>query len=395
MDLFAKCNRFTRAREYAKLGLYPYFRVIEESQGTEVVIEGKRMLMIGSNNYLGLTHHPYVLEKARRALKDFGSGCTGSRFLNGTLSLHVELEEKLARFFDREAALTFSTGFQTNLGVIAALTNKHDVIFCDRENHASIIDGTRLSFADVRKFKHSDMEDLERLLSLSREDDVGRLIILDGVFSMMGDIAPLEEVARLAQEYDARILVDEAHAVGVLGSHGRGATEHCGVEKEVDLVLGTFSKSLASIGGFVAGPEDVIHYIKHFSRPLIFSASIPPASVATVIAALEVLEAEPERRKTLWENTERVRQGLTSMGFDLGTSQTPIIPVIIGDQELTFRFWRMLTEEGIFANPVTSPAVPPGMDLIRTSYMATHTPAQIDRVLETFEKVGRRLRLVA
>ncbi|HHI68689.1 MAG TPA: aminotransferase class I/II-fold pyridoxal phosphate-dependent enzyme, partial [Planctomycetes bacterium] len=238
-------------------------------------------------------------------------------------------------------------------------------------------------------------EDLERLLSLSRDDDVGRLIVLDGVFSMLGDIAPLEEITSLAEEYNARVLVDEAHAVGVLGAHGRGATEHCGVEDQVDLVLGTFSKSLASIGGFLAGPEEVIHYIKHFSRPLIFSASIPPASVATVIAALEVLEAEPERRKTLWENTERVRRGLTDLGFNLGPSQTPIIPVIIGDQELTFRFWRMLTEEGIFANPVTSPAVPPGMDLIRTSYMATHTPAQIDRVVETFEKVGKKLRLVA
>ncbi len=395
MDLFAKCKRFTRAKEYARLGLYPYFRVIEESQGTEVIIEGKRMLMIGSNNYLGLTHHPYVKECAIKAIEKFGSGCTGSRFLNGTLSLHIELEEKLAKFFNREAALTFSTGFQTNLGTIASIAKKHDVIYCDRENHASIIDGTRLSFAEVRKFKHNDMEELEWLLSLNEDDDSGKLIVVDGVFSMMGDIPPLEKIAELAEIYGARILVDEAHAVGVLGRHGRGATEHRGVEDEVDIVLGTFSKSLASIGGFIAGSEDVLHYIKHFSRPLIFSASIPPPSVAAVIAALEVLEAEPERRHKLWENTETVRKGLTDLGFNLGPSETPIIPVIIGDQELTFRFWRMLTDEGIFANPVTSPAVPPGMDLIRTSYMATHTPSQIDRVIDTFAKVGRKLKLVA
>jgi 8-amino-7-oxononanoate synthase len=352
--------------------------------------------MIGSNNYLGLTHHPHVTEGAIKAVERFGAWCTGSRFLNGTLELHEELERRLAKFFRKEACLCFTTGFQTNLGVISSLAGKNDVILCDRENHASIIDGCRLSFADLRKFKHGDMEDLERHLDLANEDEAtGKLIIVDGVFSMMGDLANLPEITRLAKKYGARVIVDDAHGVGVMGGHGRGTAEHFGVEDEVDLILGTFSKSFASIGGFVAGPESVIHYIKHHARSMIFAASMPPACAGGVLAALEVIEREPERRRVLWENAETMRRAFRDAGFDTGVSETPIIPLVIGDQLGTFRFWKELFDGGVFANPITSPAVPPRMDLIRTSYMATHTPEQMERVIEIVTRVGRKLSLVA
>jgi len=391
LDLFAKCTNFQRAKELIKQGYYPYFQPISESyEGTEAVVNGQRLIMFGSNNYLGLTHHPRVREAAAKAVERYGTGCTGSRFLNGTLDLHEELETRLARFIGKEACLTFSTGFQSNLGSIAPLVSRDDVIFCDRENHASIFDGCRLSFGEVRKFRHNDMKDLERLLA--REDTSGgKLIVVDGLFSMLGDMADLPSIVKLARKYDARVLVDEAHAVGVLGPRGVGTAEHFGLVDEVDLILGTFSKSFASMGGFVAGPESVIHYIKHHSRPLIFSASISPACAATVLAALEVIETDPSVREALWDNVHYVRQRLVDLGFDNGDSQTPIQPIIVGDQMKTFIYWKRLFNEGIYVNPVISPAAPPGKDLIRTSYMATHTREQIDRALDVFVRWGDAL----
>ncbi|MEM7198779.1 MAG: pyridoxal phosphate-dependent aminotransferase family protein [Planctomycetota bacterium] len=396
MDLFAKCHSFTRAKELQAEGFYPYFAPISNSQGTEVEYGGRRLIMAGSNNYLGLTHHPHVLEAARRALETHGSACTGSRFLNGTLELHEELERRLARFLDREAALCFSTGFQTNLGVISALCRRDDEIFCDRDNHASILDGCRLSFAELRKFRHNDLGQLEELLERSCSNNpAGKLILVDGAFSMLGDLADLPTIAALARRYGARLLVDEAHSVGVLGRRGRGATELFDVEEEVDLLVGTFSKSFASIGGFVAGPEAVVHYIKHHARSLIFSASIPPSAAATALAALDVIEAQPQLRRRLMANARRVRIGLERMGYTVGPTETPIVPIIIGDQDRLFGFWKALFDAGLFTNPVTAPAVPMGMDLIRTSYMATHTDEQLDRVLDIFETVGRRMGLLA
>jgi len=395
VDLFQKCSGFTRARQVQEQGTYPYFIPISRSEGTVVEIEGRRLIMAGSNNYLGLTHHRRVLDAARKAIERYGSACTGSRFLNGTLELHEELERRLARFLQREAALCFSTGFQTNLGVISALCGKDDLVLCDRENHASIFDGCRQSFAELRKYRHEDMEDLERQLDLASGRDVrGKLIIVDGVFSMMGEIANLPRICELAQRYGARVLVDEAHSVGVLGANGRGAAEHHGVEAQVDLVVGTFSKSFASLGGFVAGPETVIHYIRHHARSLIFSASIPPSTAAAALAALDVMESEPELRERLMNRAETVRRGLTDMGFAVGPTQTPIVPVIVGDQDQLFRFWKLLFDYGLFTNPVTVPAVPPNMDLIRTSYMATHTDEQITRVLDIFERAGRVMGLL-
>lgn len=395
MDLFQKCHNFTRAKEVQALGFYPYFVPIASTRGTEVEIDGRRLVMIGSNNYLGLTHHPHVVEAARKAVDRFGSSCSGSRFLNGTLELHEELEARLARFLGREAALCFSTGFQTNLGTISALCTKGDVVFCDRDDHASIIDGCRLSSAEIRRFRHNDVEDLERKLQRAAADGSrGKLIIVDGAYSMLGDLADLVPMTRVAARYGARLLVDEAHSVGVLGPHGRGAAEHLGVEDGVDLVVGTFSKSFASLGGFVAGPEAVIHYVKHHARALIFSASITPSATAAALAALDVIEREPELRVRVMRNADRVRSELQRMGYVVGATETPIVPVVVGDQERLFRFWKALFEAGVFTNPVTGPAVPPGMDLIRTSYMATHTDEQIDRVLDIFERVGKRMGLL-
>lgn len=395
MDLFHKCHAFTRARELQAAGAYPYFIPIANSHGTEVEIGGRRLIMIGSNNYLGLTHDPRVQRAAQLATEQHGTACTGSRFLNGTLELHEELERRLARFLGREAALCFSTGYQANLGVISALCGKGDVILCDRENHASIIDGCRLTFADVRKFRHNDPEHLESLLKKAAEEQRGILIIVDGAFSMMGDLADLPTITALARTYGARVLVDEAHSVGVLGKTGRGVVEHFGLDNEVDLVVGTFSKSFASIGGFFAGPEDVVHYVKHHARSLIFSASIPPGAAATALAALDVIESEPERRRRLLQHARRVARGLSEMGYSVGPTETPIVPVVIGDQDRLFRFWKALFQAGVYANPVTAPAVPPRMDLIRTSYMATHTDEQIQRILDIFSVVGTRLGVIS
>lgn len=391
-DLFEKCYKFTKAKEIMALGLYPYFRTIESAQDPVVYMNGRRMIMVGSNNYLGLTNDPRVKEAAIKAVEKYGTGCAGSRFLNGTLDIHVELEEKLARFMRKEAAIIFSTGFQVNLGVISALVGKDDVVIIDKMDHASIIDGCRLSYGEIKKFRHNDMHDLERVLKDA--DGRGSLIVVDGVFSMEGDIINLPEVHKLARKYNARLMVDDAHGIGVLGKTGRGTCEHFGLEQDVDIIMGTYSKSLASIGGFVAGDKDVIHYIKHFARSLIFSASPPPASVAAVSAALDIIEQEPERIERLWKNTHRMLKTFKELGFEVGPSQTPIIPVIVGENETAFKFAMMLQQEGVFANVAVSPAVPNGKALIRTSYMATHTDEHLDIVTEAFKKVGRALGLI-
>jgi 8-amino-7-oxononanoate synthase len=391
-DIFEKCYKFTAAKEAMEAGIYPYFRVIESAQEPEVIVGGKKMIMIGSNNYLGLTNHPRVKEAAVEALRKYGTGCAGSRFLSGTLGIHVELEEKLARFMRKEAALVFSTGFQTNLGVISALVGKDDIVLIDKMDHASIIDGCRLSFGEVKKYKHNDMDDLERLLQ--QYNDKAKLIIVDGVFSMEGDIVDLPNVVRLAKKYGASVMVDDAHGIGVLGSTGRGTAEHFSLENEIDLIMGTYSKSLASIGGFIASSEKVIHYIKHFARAFIFSASPPPASIAAVSAAIDIIEEEPERIERLGRNTKKMLNGFKALGFDTGPSETPIIPIIVGEDMKAFTMTRMLHDRGIFANVAVSPAVPNGKALIRTSYMATHTEEQLDRVLKAFEEVGKELRII-
>jgi len=391
-DIFDKCANFTRAREIMALGLYPYFTEIASAQETEVEIEGKRVLMLGSNCYLGLTCHPRVIEAAEAALKKYGSGCAGSRFLNGTLDIHRRLEERLAAFLNQEAALVFSTGFQANLGTISALVVRGEFVLIDRLDHASIIDGTRLAMGEIKKFRHNNMEDLERVLQSCGE--AGKMVAVDGVFSMEGDIAPLDRIVPLAHRYGARVLVDDAHSVGVLGPGGRGTAAHFGLEKEVDVITITFSKSFSSIGGAAAGSEELIHYLKHHARSLIFSASLPPASVAAVMACLDIIEEEPERRERLWAITRKMKDGFSELGFDTGPSETPIIPLFIGDLEKTFTMRKLLLDAGIFVNPVVPPAVPPEQTLIRASFMATHTDKQLDYALETFEKIGRRLGII-
>lgn len=388
MNLFEKCVRFTRAREAQAAGFYPFFMPIEASDDTEVLIRGERKVMMGSNNYLGITHHPKVLAAAEAALKRYGSGCTGSRFLNGTLDLHEQLEERLARFLGKEAALVFSTGYQTNLGIIDALISKGDYLFLDKLNHASIMDGARLAYGTAYRYPHGDLRTLERQLAQTPRD-AGKLIITDGVFSMDGDIANLQGMVTLAEFYGADIMIDDAHALGVLGRHGGGTAQHFSLEDKVTLIMATFSKSLAAIGGAVAGPEPIIHYLKHHARTLIFSASMPPASVATVLAALEVIEEEPERREALWRNTRRMQEGLKSLGYDIGKSETPIIPVLIGDVGEMVVLWKMLFDTGVFTNPVMPPAVPDHSCRLRISMMATHTDRQIDFVLDAFAQIGR------
>lgn len=393
MDLFDKCRNFTRAQQLRTEGWYPYFKAIESGADSEVVIDGRKLVMIGSNNYLGLTQDSRVKEAARKAIETFGSGCTGSRFLNGTLKLHEELEQRLAKFMKRETALCFSTGFQTNLGTIATVVGKDDFVFTDRANHASIVDGCRLSFGRTVKFKHNDLNDLERLLK-RHPNSSGKLIVADGVFSMEGDISDLPNLVKLAEKYEARIMLDDAHSIGVLGKHGRGTGEHFDLENKVDIVMGTFSKSFASLGGFIAGDAYVIDYIKHHARALIFSASMPPAATASVLAALDIIEQEPQRIECLWKNTRKMKAGFDALGFDTGKSVTPIIPILVGDDMKTFAFWKLLFDNGIFANPVITPAVPPGQGRIRTSYMATHTDAELDHVVEVFGRIGREFGLI-
>ncbi|TKJ41679.1 8-amino-7-oxononanoate synthase [candidate division LCP-89 bacterium B3_LCP] len=393
MRIRDRARAFTAAREVMALGYYPYFRPIESDQDTVVHLDGKEVLMLGSNNYLGLTNHPEVKEAAMQAIRDFGTGCAGSRFLNGTLVIHIELEEKLAEFLNKEAVLLFSTGFQVNQGVISTLIGKDSVVFSDKLDHASIIDGCRLAFGRSLKYNHNDMTDLERVLK-SVNEAKSRLIVVDGVFSMEGDIAKLPEIVRLAEEYDTEVMVDDAHSLGVLGPNGDGTAAHFGLNDRVALIMGTFSKSLASVGGFIASDEDTIHYLKHHSRALIFSASPPPASVASVLKALEIVQREPERRQKLWDNTHRLVAGLKESGFDLGPSETPIIPVIVGDNLKVFIFCKRLQEEGIFVNPVVSPAVQPGNQLIRISLMSTHSFDQVDFALEKLTLVGKELELI-
>jgi 8-amino-7-oxononanoate synthase len=393
MDLFDKCNTFTRAEEAMEADLYPYFTPIQEVWGNKVKVRNKEMVMVGSNNYLGLLDHPKVKQAAQAAIDRYGVATCGSRFLNGTLDIHVELENRLASFMKKEAALTFSTGFQTNQGIISTLIGKGDAVLQDRMDHASIIDACRLSFGDVYKFKHNDMADLERILS-SLSPDQGKLIVVDGVFSMEGDVADLPAIVKLAKKYNSRIMVDDAHGLGVMGTNGRGTCEHFGVEDEVDVVMGTFSKSFASLGGFVAGNKKVISYIKHFARALIFSASITPASVATVLATLDIIETEPGRRARLWEITNKMKSSFQAMGYNTGPSVTPIIPLMIFDDEKAFMLWKSLREHGIFANPVIYPAVPQGQSLIRTSYSATHSDEELDYVLECFRQSGKALGII-
>jgi 8-amino-7-oxononanoate synthase len=392
MDIFEKCDQYMRAREVQEAGLYPYFLPLEDTEGTEVVIDGRKILMIGSNNYLGLTTDPRVRQAAIEAIDRYGTSCTGSRFLNGTLALHMELEDRLATFVGKEAALVFSTGYQVNLGVISSIVGRGDVVVTDKEDHASIVDGCLLSLGELRRYSHNDMKHLERVLSKINEN-AGRMVIVDGVYSMGGDLAPLPEIIPLCQKYGARLMVDDAHSFGVMGG-GRGTSAHFGVTDQVDLIMGTFSKSFASLGGFIAGDKDTMHYIQHTARSLIFSASMPASNVAAVLAALDIMENEPEHCERLWEVTERMRNGLQAMGFNTGPSVTPIIPVIIGGMEETFLAWKLCFEAGLFTNAVVDPAVPPDQCLLRTSYMATHTDEQIDRALNILGEVGRELGLI-
>jgi 8-amino-7-oxononanoate synthase len=395
-DLFQKCRNYTRHKEAEANGLYPYFKAIESGADAEVMIKGRKMIMIGSNNYLGLTTHPKVKEAAKKAVEKYGSGCTGSRFLNGTLDIHEELEQRLAKFIRKEKALLFSTGFQTNLGTISTLVGKDDVILCDRMNHASIIDGCRLAFGRTIKFKHNDIEDLERVLNSPDVDDVqgSVLVITEGVFSMEGDLGALQQIARLKKKYGYRILLDDAHGIGYMGANGRSTAEHFGVEKETDLIMGTFSKSFASLGGFIAGPVEAIDYIKHNARALIFSASMPPSAVATVLAAVDIMEKEPQHRERLWRNVRKMQAAYRDLGFNIGRTESPVVPIIIGDFEKTLIFWKELFEAGVFVNPIVSPAVPPDMCLLRTSYMATHTDDELDRVIDTMGKIGKKLGVI-
>ena len=388
-----KCHRYELAERVRNAGVYSFFRVIESAQDPEVICDGRRMIMLGSNNYLGLTNDPRVKEAAIDAIRKYGSGCAGSRFLNGTLDLHVLLEERLAGFMRKDAAVTFATGYQVNLGAISCLVGKGDVVYLDKQDHACIIDGARLSFGEVRKFKHNDTRDLARQM---RNDTAarGRLIVVDGVFSMEGDIAPLPEIVAAAREFEAAVMVDDAHGIGVLGLTGRGTAEHFGLEDDVDLVMGTFSKSMASVGGFIAGDDAVIDFIKHRARTLIFSAAPPPASVAAALATVEIMEREPERRTKLWENARFFLEGLRSLGLDTAGSETPVVPVVVGEDDTALAMVQRLHDEGVFVNCVLSPATPPGRALIRTSLMATHTRDQLTRALEAIGKVAKELQLV-
>ncbi len=392
MDIFEKCFSYTTAKDAIKHGIYPYFIPLTENEGTVVEYQGHKLIMCGSNNYLGLTTHPKVKEAACRATEHFGTSCTGSRFLNGTLEFHEQLERELAEWVGKEAALVFSTGMQVNLGTVSAIVGSKDIVVLDKDDHASIVDGARLSFGKIERYRHNDMNHLERVLK-SIPEEAGKIIIVDGLFSMEGDLAPLPEIIPLAKKYGARIMVDDAHGMGVTGG-GHGTSEHFGVTKDVDLIMSTFSKSFASLGGFIAGDSDVVHYIKHFARSLIFSASIPPGNAAAALAALQVMREEPERIARVNQVGERMRKGFKDLGFDIGSSETPVVPILIGSDEKTFLTWKLLFDAGVFVNPVISPAVSPGRQLLRTSYMATHTDAQLDAVLEIFSRIGKQVGLI-
>lgn len=394
MDLFEKCRTFEDAKFLLNAGVYPFFRPIESSTGATVVTHGAKRVMIGSNNYLGLTHHPRVKEAAKKAIDHYGTGCTGSRFLNGNLSSHEELEERLAKFLGKEACLVFSTGFLANQGALSCLIGRNDAIFSDRENHASIIEGTRLALGDTIRYAHNDAVSLDRALDEKRDQYEGALIVADGVFSMSGDIVDLPGLVRVASKHNCKLYIDDAHSLGVLGELGRGTGAHFRLTDEIDLIMGTFSKSFASIGGFIAGDTDSIHYIKHKARTFMFSAAMPPAAVATVLECLNVVEEEPEIFANLWKNARRMKREFTAMGYNTMNSQTPIIPVMIGDEMKTFAFTKALYENGVFATPVVKPAAPEGQALIRTSYMATHTDADLDYVLQVFHDLGKTYEVI-
>ena len=389
-----KAAHFTEPQRIEKMGIYPFFRMIESDQDTVVTMNGKKVLMFGSNSYLGLTNHPKIKEAAIKATEKYGTGCAGSRFLNGTLDIHVELENKLAEFVGKQASLVYSTGFQVNLGVIPTVTGRNDYILIDELDHASIIEATRLSFAKVLKYRHNDMHSLENVLKKCEPNRI-KLIVVDGVFSMDGDIAKLPEIVKLAEKYEATVMVDDAHSIGVLGKHGSGTASHFGLTDKVDLIMGTFSKSLAALGGFIASDFETINYIKHHSRTLIFSASATPASAAAVLAALEIIKSEPERIDNLWKVTHYAIDNFRKLGFDIGNTVTPIIPLYIRDQIKTLTITRMLLDEGVFVNPVVAPAVSKDDTLIRFSLMATHTNEQVDIALEKFEKLGKKLHIIS
>ena len=393
LPLFDKVREFTSADQVRALGLYPYFRTISSAQDTEVTMNGQKVLMLGSNSYLGLTNDPRIKEATQAAVRKYGSGCAGSRFLNGTLDLHIQLEGELAELMNKEAVLLYSTGFQVNLGVASTLVGKDEYILADKANHASLVEGCRLSLGKTLRFGHNDMAALGRRLA-QLPHEAGKLIVADGVFSMEGDIIKLPEMVRLAKLHNAAVMIDDAHGIGVLGKHGSGTASHFGLEDDVQLIMGTFSKSLASLGGFIAGDAATIDFLKHNSRTLVFSASMSPANAAAVLAALKIMINEPERIAQLWKNTEHMKRGLLSLGFHLGASETPILPVYVRDMLKTFQFCKRLEQEGVFVNPVVSPGVPPGEELLRVSLMATHTFAQIDRALEKFRKVGQELGLI-
>ena len=394
VDIFGKANAFTRVDEAKALGMYPYFKPISEQNAGTVTVDGREMIITGSNDYLGLTQDPRLQEAATSAFENYGTSCTGSRFLTGTLELHEELERRLADFTRHESVLTFSTGFLGVLSVISALTGRQDTLYFDRENHACLYDGARLSFGNLRKYRHNDLDDLERLLEKDAHKPGGRMIVTDGVFSMSGHIAELPGIVELARRYGARVAVDDAHATGVLGENGRGTPEYFGLEDEIDLLMGTFSKSFASVGGFVAGPAPVVSYIKHHARPFIFTAALPAMQVAAALKALEIFETEPWHREKLLRNADRLRDGLNSLGYDTLSSETPIVPVLIGPDELTIVFWKALWEEGVFTTPALPPGVPSERSLIRTSVNANHTTEQIDLLVRAFAKVGESLGVI-
>ena len=396
MDLFKKCYEFTRADDVKALGFYPYFRAIEENEGPVVKIEGKKVIMAGSNNYLGLTAHPRVVEAAKKALEKYGTGCSGSRYLTGTLDLHIELENRLAKFLGKEAVLLFSTGYQSAQGIIPTLVGRNEYVISDRDNHACIVVGTLITkgaMGNLLRYKHNDMDDLHKVISKIPKD-APKLIVSDGVFSTGGEIVDLPRLVSIAKEYDARLMIDDAHSVGVIGKGGRGTASEFGLEADVDLTMGTFSKTFASLGGFVAGEERVINFIKHNSPALIFSASPTPSSVAAAIAALEILEEEPERVKQLIDNANYMRNGLKDKGFTVIEGRTAIVPVIVGNDDLAFKMWRLLYDGGVFVNVFISPGVPEGRQMMRTSYMATHKKEHLDAILDIFEKTGKQLGLI-
>ncbi|MDD5021483.1 MAG: pyridoxal phosphate-dependent aminotransferase family protein [Endomicrobiaceae bacterium] len=389
-DIFKKCYDFTATKDIKAQGVYPYFKRVESAQGPEVIIDGRKIVVVCSNNYLGLADHPKVIEGSIKATRKYGTSCTGSRFLNGTNDLHEKVERKFARFVGKESAILFTTGHHSNLGAISSLVGKNDIVITDKLDHASIIDGCRLSLGEMVRYRHNDMSDLER--QLIKHKDKSAIIVVDGVFSMEGDIADLPVIVKLAKQYGIRVFVDEAHSLGVLGEKGIGTGEHFGLQSEVDVVMATASKSLASIGGFIASSDKIIEYIKHTARSLIFTASLPPACVGAIDVAMDILQKEPERRAILWKNTKKMKEGFQSMGLDTGTSESPIIPITVGDDMKAFQMCRMLFDEGVFTSPVVSPAV--SQAIIRTSYMATHTDAHLEFILDKFEKVSKEVGLI-